>query len=154
MATAALQADRRADRHLLNMLIRVVQLGNIPRRRAQLPLQHQRLGMELGPLKNYGSAMSQWVLTGTSDIMSIQTLRQLTPSERSIPVMLKQIKEFDEQTKNKYGSIMIIHTNKYLSSNVYPEHDDEPSNTDSREMENIYMPYEGYDDGYGTSTVP
>ena len=98
--------------------------------------------------------MSQWVLTGTSDIMSIQTLRQLTPSERSIPVMLKQIKEFDEQTKNKYGSIMIIHTNKYLSSNVYPEHDDEPSNTDSREMENIYMPYEGYDDGYGTSTVP
>ena len=37
---------------------------------------------------------------------------------------------------------------------MYPEHNDKTSNADSGEMEDIYVPYEGYEDGDGTSTVP
>ena len=78
--------------------------------------------------------------------MPIQTLNQLTTDERSSPIMIKQMKDFDEYTKKKYGYIMSIITDQSLSSNMYPAHDDEPSRTDSGEMEYIYVPYEGYED--------
>ena len=74
--------------------------------------------------------MSQWVLTVTGYIMPIQTMRQLTPAERSISVMLKRMTEFDEHTRKNYGDSMNIPTDQYLSSNMYPEHNDEPSNAD------------------------
>ena len=54
------------------------------------PLQNQRLGRALGQSNNSGSAMLQWLLTGTGDIVPLQILRQL--DERSIPVMIKQMK--------------------------------------------------------------
>ena len=37
---------------------------------------------------------------------------------------------------------------------MYPKHDDEPSNAYSGDMEDIFMPYEGYEDGDGPLTVP
>ena len=95
------------------------------------PLQHQRLGRELGPSKNAESAMSKWVLTGNGYIMPIQTLRQLNPYERISPVILKRMKEFDEHTKKKYGDSMNIPTDQSSSRYIYPEHDDEPYNADS-----------------------
>ena len=63
--------------------------------------------------------------------MPIQNLRQLTPAESSSPVMLKCMKDFDEHTNKKYDESMIIPTDQYPSCNMYPAHDDEPSNTDS-----------------------
>ena len=36
---------------------------------------------------------------------------------------------------------------------MYPKHNDEPSNADSGDMEDIYVPYEVYEDGYGPSKV-
>ena len=78
--------------------------------------------------------MSQWVLTGNGYIMPIQTLRQLTPSERSSLILLKRMKEFDEHNKKKYGDSMNIPTDQYLSRDVYPEHDDEKYNADSGEV--------------------
>ena len=68
--------------------------------------------------------MSQWVLTSTGDTMPIQILIQSTPDERIIPVMLKQIKEFDEQKNKKYGYSISIPTDQYLSINMCPEHND------------------------------
>ena len=53
--------------------------------------------------------------------MPIQMLRKLTPAERSIQVMLKQMKEFDENTKKKYGEIMNISTDQSLSRNMHPK---------------------------------
>ena len=103
-------------------------------------LQHQNLGRALGPSNNDVSAMSQWVITGTGDIMPIQMLRQLTPYERSIPVMIKRMKGFDDNTKKKYGYSMNISTYKSLSINMYPEHDNEPSNADSGEVGDIHVP--------------
>ena len=62
-------------------------------------------------------------------------LRKLMPSEMSIPVMLKRMKDFDDPTKNKYEEIMSIPNDQYFSSNIHPKHNDEPSNVDSGEME-------------------
>ena len=39
----------------------------------QFPTQHQKLGRMLGPAKNSGSAMSQWVLTSTGDDASYKS---------------------------------------------------------------------------------
>ena len=68
--------------------------------------------------------------------------------------MLKRMMEFDERTKKKYGDSMNIPTDQSSSSNMYPEHDDEPYNADSGEVEDIYVPYEGYEDIDGPLTVP
>ena len=68
--------------------------------------------------------MSQGVLTGTGYIIHIKTLRQLTPVESSIPLILKRTKEFDEHTKKKYGKIMNITKDQSSSINMYPEHND------------------------------
>ena len=62
--------------------------------------------------------MSQWVLTGTWDIMPIQIMIQLMPAERSSPVMIKRMKGFDEHRKNKYVYTINIPTYQYLSSNM------------------------------------
>ena len=98
--------------------------------------------------------MSQWVLTGTGDIMSIQTLGQLSLVKRIIPVMLKHMKEFGEHTNKNYGDIMNILMYQYSSRNIYPEQNYEPSNANSGELEDIYVPYEGYEDGYSPLMVP
>ena len=97
-------------------------------------LQHQQLGRSLGPSHNSESAMTQWVLMVTGDIIPIQTLTQLTPSERSSTVMIKRMRKFDENNKKKYGYSMGISTDQSSSINVYPEHDDKPPNADSGEM--------------------
>ena len=107
----------------------------------KFPLQHQRLGMALGASNNSGSAMSQWVLTSTDDVMHIQTLSHLIPYERSSPVMLKRMKEFDKHTKKNYGDSMSIPTQQYSSNNIYPEHDDKTYKSELGVMENIYVPY-------------
>ena len=56
--------------------------------------------------------------------MPIKILSQLTPAERSIPVIIKRTKEFDEHTKKKYGYSMSIPTDQTSSINMCPEHYD------------------------------
>ena len=98
--------------------------------------------------------MSQWVLTVTVDSMPIQTLRRLTPDERNSPVIIKRMKDFYEHTNKNYGDIMNILMYQYSSRNIYPEQNYEPSNANSGELEDIYVPYEGYEDGYSPLMVP
>ena len=43
----------------------------------KFPFQHQRLGRVLGPARNAGNTMSQWVMTATGDVMPIQRLRTI-----------------------------------------------------------------------------
>jgi len=45
------------------------------------PFQSERLGRVLGVAEHKGSAMSQWILTETGNVLPIQTLRSLTPAE-------------------------------------------------------------------------
>ena len=53
------------------------------------------------------------------------------PAKMSSPVMLKRMKEFDDRTKNKDEDIISIPKDQYFSSNIHPQHNDEPSNIDS-----------------------
>ena len=113
----------------------------------KFPMQHQRLGRILGPSKNAGSAMSNWVLTSTGDIMPIQTVRQLTPGEHNSPTMKDRKRDFTSFITNKFGDSMVP-PQQDSESNTYPEGILSPG-----EEEDIYEPYEGlYDEG--TSTLP
>ena len=72
----------------------------------QFPTQHQKLGRVLGPAKNAGSAMSQWVLTNTGDSMPIQRLRPLTNAEYNSTSMNTRMTLFDKIIKMKLGDSM------------------------------------------------
>ena len=92
--------------------------------------------------------MSQNVLTGTGDIMPIQTMRQLTPAERSSSVMLKRMKEFDDHNKKKYvDSCSAIFTLNTMMNHL----------TQIQGRWKIYMwrmKDKWYEDGDGLSAVP
>jgi len=70
----------------------------------QFPYQHQKIGRALGPSQNAGNAMAQWILTGSGEIMPIQTLRCMTDAEKNNPSMKDRMKEFDEYIKNRFGN--------------------------------------------------
>ena len=44
----------------------------------------ERLGRCLGPSKNVGNEMAQWVLTQAGQVVARRTLRRLTPHELSV----------------------------------------------------------------------
>jgi len=54
-----------------------------------------------------GSAMSQWVLTKTGNVLPIQTLRSLTPAELNQPVLKEKMRSFNEfMALKKFGGSM------------------------------------------------
>ena len=69
----------------------------------KFPNQPRKLGRVLGPARNAGSAMWQWVLTAKGEVMPIQTLRALTPAEINNPSMKERMKAFDEFIRSKFG---------------------------------------------------
>lgn len=122
---------------------------------AQFPANHQRLGRTLGPSSNAGSVMSHWVLTVTGDIMPIQTLRRLTPSECASPTMKARMNDFDEAIKRKLGDSMTPPPLPDTVETAYPEHSDHPA--DDGEVDDVvYEDDNLYEGLYGeeTSTMP
>jgi len=69
----------------------------------KFPFQHQKLGKTLGPAKNAGSMMSQWILTATGEVMPIQILRRLTPAENNSEFLKARMREFMKFIVQKYG---------------------------------------------------
>jgi hypothetical protein len=51
--------------------------------KTSFPYQKERLGRCLGPAKNEGNAMAQWILKENGKVMPRRTLRRLTPAELS-----------------------------------------------------------------------
>ena len=45
------------------------------------PISTEKLGRCLGPALNKGNEMSQYILTESGEVLPIQTLRSLSPSE-------------------------------------------------------------------------
>ena len=68
---------------------------------AAYPLPHEHLGRCLGPADNKGNVMAQNVLTIDGEILPIQTLRSLTPSEYESekPIM----ERFTQKIRDRYG---------------------------------------------------
>ena len=89
----------------------------------KFPFQHQRLGRVLGPARNAGTAMSQWVMTAPGDVMPIQTLRALTKAEDNSPTMKDRKRDFTNYIKERFGD-SIKPPRKDISSE-YPESTDE-----------------------------
>ena len=85
----------------------------------KFPTQPIKLGQVLGPAKNAGSAMSQWVLTAKGEAMPTQTLRALTPAECNNLAVKEKMKAFDKFIRSKFGDS----GNKAppQSSDPYPE---------------------------------
>ena len=87
---------------------------------SKFPVNHQRLEKILGPAKNAGSAMSQWVLSATGDIMPIQTLRSLTEVEYARPSMKTRMKEFEKAIVRKPGDLYKGPLRRETPSSQYP----------------------------------
>ena len=72
---------------------------------ARFPYQMEELGRCLGPTKNEGNEMCQWILQQNGQIAPRQTLRRLIPEERSAKNEAKASKRasFDASIKEYLG---------------------------------------------------
>ena len=84
--------------------------------------------------------MSQWVLTITGDVMTIQTLRRLTPGEMNSPSMKVGQRDFDIAIKSKLGDCISTSLASVSGETMYPESDKQGDDPTS---DMIYEDYEG-----------
>jgi hypothetical protein len=70
------------------------------------PEAKERLGRVLGPAKNEGSEMSQWVLTSKGTIVPRRTLRPLLPAELTAETEKRKRAIFDDLIMTKLGSAL------------------------------------------------
>ena len=76
--------------------------------------------------------MSQWVLTGTGDVMPLQTLRALTPAEYHNHSIKERMEDFTKVIKRKLGDSSTPSPSDIPTEpHEYPKHDPD-----------IYVPYE------------
>ena len=57
---------------------------------SKLPFPAHVLGLCLGPAKNEGNEMTQWVLQQNGQILPRRTMRRLTPEERAWEIEIKK----------------------------------------------------------------
>ena len=69
----------------------------------QFPYPTEKLGRCLGPSNDAGNGMSQFVLTEKGTVMTIQTLRSLTPAEMNSPSESKKREDFMKTIIFKFG---------------------------------------------------
>ena len=74
----------------------------------QFPFQVEKLGRCLGPTKNKGNTMSQYILNDKGKVVPRRTVRPLTTSELHNEKEIKLRKEFDERIRNKLGDHLHI----------------------------------------------
>ena len=70
----------------------------------------ERLGRCLGPSKNVGNEMAQWVLTQAGQVVARRTLRRLTPHELSVTNETERAKRqaFMEDIRRKFGDAVTL----------------------------------------------
>ena len=69
----------------------------------KFPFSSYQLGRCLGPAIDQGSRMCQYILTDKGQVMPVQTLRRLTPSELNNPFEIEARKSFDDFIRKRYG---------------------------------------------------
>ena len=89
----------------------------------KFPHNHQKLGRALGPSRNAGSALSQWILISTGNVMPIQTFRRLTNAENNNESIKQRMSDFNAKVKHKLGDSLKAAGIEPIA-NSYPEHDD------------------------------
>ena len=78
---------------------------------AELPFPSHIIGCCLGPTKNRGNGMIQWVLKQNEKIVPCQTMRCPTPNELVHDSEVKKRAEFDADTKLQYGDSFTLPNN-------------------------------------------
>ena len=69
---------------------------------AKFPFPAHVLGCCLGPAKNEGNEMTQWVLKQNGKTVSRRTMRRLAPEEWAREIEIKKISEFNDAIKARY----------------------------------------------------
>ena len=67
------------------------------------PINKEKLGRVLGPLRNEGNEMAQAVLTSTGKVIPRRTLRRLRQDEITNPIEIEKRNRFDTLIKSKLG---------------------------------------------------
>ena len=70
------------------------------------PMPKGRLGRVLGPAKNYGNMMTQWILTSNGTIVPLRTLRRLQEEELYSPTETQKRDVFSSLIQAKLGDSM------------------------------------------------
>ena len=78
----------------------------------KFPYPSHTLGRCLGPAKNEGNEMSQWVLKQSGEIVPRRTMRKLTPDELVRPSEVKKSSDFDAAIKARYGDSFTLPTKR------------------------------------------
>jgi len=106
----------------------------------QFPYPTERLGRCLGPSDDAGNGMSQYVLTDRGTVITVQTIRSLTPAEVNSPVEARKRDIFDKIIVGKFGNSRYPHKNWNTRNRdkVDPDIDDsEVLNQDGYALHNI-----------------
>ena len=74
----------------------------------QFPNPKEYLGRALGPSKNEGNEMAQWILKSNSSIVPRRSLRRLTKAEMNSDTERLKRNQFDQLIKCKLGDSLTI----------------------------------------------
>ena len=68
------------------------------------PKERWLLGRCLGPTKNVGNAMCQWILQSNGTVVARRTVRHLNAVEKGCPVIKREMDEMMGYTYGKHGT--------------------------------------------------
>ena len=89
------------------------------------PINKEKLGKVLGPLKNEGNEMAQAVLTHKGTVIPRRTIRRLRTEELHSPVEIEKRRLFDEVIRGKLGDATMFPTSGEINNDLVPYGDDE-----------------------------
>ena len=75
---------------------------------SKFPFPQEEVGRVLGPAKNAGNEMAQWVLRSNGNIVPRRTLRRLKPDELTSSSEALKRQQFDELIQKKLGDSMSL----------------------------------------------
>ena len=75
---------------------------------AKFPFPATVLGRCLGPTRNEGTQMTQWILKQNGNTVPCRTMRQLTQEEMTPPSEIKKRAEFDAAIEKPYGNSFVL----------------------------------------------
>ena len=89
---------------------------------SDFPRQEMKLGRVLGPAKNHSNQMSQWILKDTMQIVPRRTSRSLTDEEERDPLLQREMENFMEKVRWRYGDRLKISKEAKASAKIETVH--------------------------------
>ena len=122
------------------------------------PYLREELGRCLGPCKNEGNEMCQWILKSNGKVIPCRTLRRLTAHERALSNEVESRKRatFDDLIKERWGNSMVLGPDELA---LQPTGEDDPAAEEGREGspdfdDFAFNTYEQYEDNVEVQPSP